>query len=71
MSGGEGQRENLTQAPHSAQSPTQDSIPQSWDRDLGQNQESDTQPTERPRHPLDKIEFKTNTDKKRQIKTLL
>ena len=42
-------RENLKQVPRPAQSPTQDSIPQPWDHDLSQNQESDAQLTEPPR----------------------
>ena len=49
--GTEGKRENLKQAPHSALSPAPDSIPQPWDHDLSQNQESDAQPTESPRCP--------------------
>ena len=50
--GGEGERENLKQTPHSAQSPTQGLIPQPWDHDLSQNQESGAQPTEPPRCPV-------------------
>ena len=37
--GAEGDRENLKQAPHSAQSLTQDLIPQLWDHELSQNRE--------------------------------
>ena len=43
-------REILKQVPHSVQSPMWGSIPQPWDHDLSLNQESDTQPTKRPRH---------------------
>ena len=51
----EGQRERegiFKQAPHSVQSLTRGSIPQPWDRDLSQNQESEAQPTEPPRCPV-------------------
>ena len=41
----EGERENLKQAPCSAQSLTWGSIPRSWDHDLSQDQDSDAQPT--------------------------
>ena len=47
----EGHGENPKQAPHTAQGPTQGLIPQPWDHDLSQNQESDTQSTELPRRP--------------------
>ena len=36
---GERERENLKQAPCPVQSPTQGSIPQSWEYDLSRNQE--------------------------------
>ena len=53
MWAGEGQkkrkRENLKQAPHPVQSPTEGSISQMWDHDLNWNQES--MPTESPRCP--------------------
>ena len=49
--GRERKRENLKQALCSAQSPMRGSIPQPWDHDLSQNQESDAQLTEPPRHP--------------------
>ena len=44
-------RENLKQALHTGWSPTWGSISGLSDHDLGQNQESDTQLTELPRHP--------------------
>ena len=46
---GEGQRDNLEQAPHSAQSLMWGSIPQPWDQDLRRNQDSDAQLDEPPR----------------------
>ena len=49
--GREKERENLKQAPHSARSLMQGLIPWPWDHDLVQNQESDAQLTESPRHP--------------------
>ena len=54
------ERENLKQAPWLGQSPTRGSIPHPWDRDLSQNQESDTQMTEPcPSAPsFSKIQFK-------------
>ena len=50
---GEEQRggRDLKEAPCSVQSPRRGSIPQPWDYDLSQNQESDAQPTEPPRCP--------------------
>ena len=39
----EGERENLKQVPHSAQSPMGNLNPWPWDHDLSQNQESDIQ----------------------------
>ena len=45
------ERENLKQAPHSVWSLKLGLIPQPWDHDLSRNQDSETQPTESPRHP--------------------
>ena len=42
---------DLKQAPLSAQSPMWGSIPQPWDHDLNQSQESDTELIEPPRCP--------------------
>ena len=47
----EGERENLEQAPCSAQSPTWGPIPPAWDHDPSWNQESDAQLAEPPRCP--------------------
>ena len=55
----EGERENLKQAPHSAQSLTQGSIPQPWVHDLSQNQELEAQQTEPPRCPTTVLFFVT------------
>ena len=48
---GERARGRKIEAPCSAWSPMQGSIPQPWDHDLSQNQESDAQPTDPPRCP--------------------
>ena len=45
------ERENLKQAPHSAQSPMWSSILGPWDHDLSQNQELDSHATEPPVAP--------------------
>ena len=50
-------RGNLTQAPCSVPSPTQGSIPQPWDHNLSQNQESDAQETDLPQASHDFILF--------------
>ena len=44
----EKERDNPKQAPCSALSPTWGLIPQPWDHDQSQNQESDAQPTQPP-----------------------
>ena len=49
---GEKEKENLKQAPRSAQSLTQGSILWPWDHDLSWNQELDTEPTEPLRLPF-------------------
>ena len=49
--GGRGRAVNLKQAPHSARSPTQVSVPRRWDHVLSQNQELGAQWTEPPRCP--------------------
>ena len=52
MNGGEGQREREKETEReSAWNPMQDLIPQPWEHDLSQNQESNAQQTEPPRHP--------------------
>ena len=48
---GQRERENLEQAPCSAQSMMQGLIPWPWDHDLSRNQELDAQLTESPRGP--------------------
>ena len=52
MSGGEGwaegEKESLKQTLCSAWSPSQGSVPETWDHNLSQNQESDTPSTEHP-----------------------
>ncbi|XP_044900536.1 uncharacterized protein LOC123381925 isoform X1 [Felis catus] len=48
----EGERDSDTGSTLSAWTPMRGSMPRPWDRDLGQNQESRTQPTELPRHFL-------------------
>ena len=47
----ERERKFQTGSTLSVQSPTWCSIPQPWDHDLNQNQKSEFQPTEPPRHP--------------------
>ena len=48
---GEMEKENPKQSPCSVWSPKWGLIPWPWDYDLSQNQESDAQQTEPPRHP--------------------